>query len=168
MLLRGADCRGPFGRNEGVPLLPGGDDGVQLPQQRGGDRATGLRCLQRIFLTCGQVHETSLIDAVRLQRTPGRSPRRGPQSWPAATGEPRRAEALPAVLFSRCQPSVFDQRPSGREPVRVTGLGQDRGGVDRGDPWDRGDELNEVELTLLRRDPNTAIRNLLLPMALFA
>jgi hypothetical protein len=49
-------------------------------------------------------------------------------------------------VVARAQPGVPGQRPRGREPGRVTGLGQDRRRADRGEPGDRGHQAGQAEV----------------------
>jgi hypothetical protein len=68
----------------------------------------------------------------------GRSPGR------ALAGESGPYGERAGQFLLRCQPGMLDQRAGGREPARVTCLGQDRGGANRGQACDRGDQSGEA------------------------
>jgi hypothetical protein len=57
-----------------VPSLAGGDDGVQLARQRGGEHGVGLAGGQLVVLAAGQVGEPGGVDGVGFQRAPDRPP----------------------------------------------------------------------------------------------
>ena len=84
-----------------------------------------------VVLAGGQVSVAGGVDGVGVQRTPDRPPGREPQSGSALAGELGAADEGAGQLLPRCQAGVLDQGPGGGEPVRVAGLGQDRGGADR-------------------------------------
>ena len=58
-----------------VPALAGGDDGVQLPQDRRGDHGLGLDGGELVLLALGQVGVPGGVDRVRALRAPDRAPR---------------------------------------------------------------------------------------------
>src|SRR5262245_14217166 len=57
---------GAVGGDVGAPGLAAGDDGVQLPQDRGGDHGLGLDRFELVGLTGGQVPVAGGVDAVVL------------------------------------------------------------------------------------------------------
>ena len=78
---------GAVGGDDRVPALAGGDDGVQLPQDRCGDHGLGLGDGESVLLSLGQVDEPGGVNRVGALRAPDRSPRRQPQSGPSLPGQ---------------------------------------------------------------------------------
>jgi hypothetical protein len=63
---------------ENLRLGAGGDDGVQLPQDRAGDDGLGLGGLEPVGLPAGQVPVAGGVHPVVLQASPHRPPGRHP------------------------------------------------------------------------------------------
>jgi hypothetical protein len=90
--------------------------------------------------------EPGSVNRVRALRAPD-SPACGqPQAGPALAGKFRTAGERTGKFLLRRRAGVFDQGPSGGEPARVTGLGQDRSRSDRRQPGNRGDQLGELKV----------------------
>ena len=64
------------GGDLGVPGSAGGDHGVQVSQDRGGDHGLGLGGLEFVVLAGGQVPIPGGVDRVGALGSPDRSPRR--------------------------------------------------------------------------------------------
>ena len=122
---------GAVGGDARVPGLAGGDHGVQVPQDRGGDDGLGLGGRELVVLAAGQVLVAGAVDGVGALRSPDRAPGRQPQPGSALPGEFGAADERAGQFLPRREPGVLDQRAGGGEPARVAGLGQDRRGADR-------------------------------------
>ena len=76
------------------------------------------------------------VDRVGLQ-----APHTARQAATRSRGRPApvsraRPVKVPDMLLARGEAGVLDHGPGGGEPGQVAGLGQDRGGPDRGQPGD--------------------------------
>ena len=83
-LLAGA---APPSGDAGVPGDAAGDDRVDLAEQRGGDRGTGLLVGELVFGAAGQAGVPGGVDRVMAQRAPDGAPGSQPQRGPAAAGD---------------------------------------------------------------------------------
>ena len=86
------------------------------------------------------------VDGVGFQCAPDRAPGCQAQRRAALPGGAGPAGVAAGALLPRREAGVLDQRPAGGEPSGVAGLGQDRGGADRGQAGDRGDQAGQSEL----------------------
>ena len=66
---------GAVGGDDRIPLAAGGDDGVQLAQDRRGDDGLSLGRGQFVVLPAGQVPVAGVIDRVGVLSSPNRPPR---------------------------------------------------------------------------------------------
>src|SRR3954447_23308142 len=78
---------GAVGGDVGVPGLAGGDDGMQVSQDRGGDHGLGLGWLELVVLAGGQVPVAGSVDGGGALGSPDGSPGRDPEPWSALAGE---------------------------------------------------------------------------------
>jgi hypothetical protein len=70
-----------------IPALAGGNNRMQLTQDRRRDHGLGLGGGQPVLLTTGQVGESGSVNRVRALRTPGRrqaASRRPGRPWPVS------------------------------------------------------------------------------------
>ena len=134
----------PAGRDGGVPPLAGGDDGMQVPQQRGGQGGVCLPGGELVVLAAGQVREPGGVDGVGFQRAPDRAPGGQAQRRASLPGGAGAAGVAAGALLPGCQAGVLDQRAAGGESGRVAGLGEDAGGADRGQAGDRGGQFGQA------------------------
>jgi hypothetical protein len=72
--------------------------------------------------------------------------RRQPQPGSSLAGQPGPAGERAGQFLPRRQTRVLHQRPSGREPLRVTGPGHDRRRAHSGQAGDRGGQRSQAEL----------------------
>ena len=72
-----------------APALPGGDHGLQLAEQGGGEDGLGLDRLQLVVLAGDQVPVTGVVHIVGVQAAPHRPPGSGAQPWLAGPREAR-------------------------------------------------------------------------------
>jgi len=84
-----------------VPGHAAGDDGVNLADQRRGDRGAGLLVGDRVLGPSGQLGVPGGIDPVMTQRSPDRPPGGQPQRGPAAAGDTRLAGVVAAGVLAR-------------------------------------------------------------------
>ena len=145
--------RGAVGRGDRIPGLPGGDDSVQVPQDRGGDDGLRLGRAELVLLSAGQVLVTGPVDGVGAPGSPDRAPGRQPQPGPSLPGQPGPAGERAGQLLPRGQAGVPVHRAAGGEPPGVAGLGQDRRRAHRRQAGDRGDQCGQAELVQDRRHP---------------
>jgi hypothetical protein len=164
---RRARCSGGGGQSLGVVAeggddrvryLAGGDDGVQVTQDRGrDDRLRGLG-LELVGLPAGQVLVAGPADRVRPPGSPDRALCCQAKPGPALSGELGPAGEGAGQFLPRRQPRVPVQRAGGGEPARVARLGQDRGSADRGQAGDRGDQAGQPELVQHGEHPGRGVR----------
>jgi hypothetical protein len=83
----GLVCSGAVGGDGGVAGLAGGDDRMEVAQDRGGDHGLGLGRLELVVLPGGQVPVTGAVDGVGALGSPDRAPGSHPESWPSLPGE---------------------------------------------------------------------------------
>jgi hypothetical protein len=76
---RWVQCPGAVGGQERVAPLAGGDHGVELAQDRGGDDSLGLGRFESVVFAGGQVPVAGGIDRVGVHGAPDRAPGGQPQ-----------------------------------------------------------------------------------------
>ena len=89
-------------REDRIPCLAAGDDGVQMAQDRRGDHGLGLSDGQLVHLPSRQVRESGGVDGVRTLCSPDGAPGREPQCWSALAGEFGAADERSGQFFPRC------------------------------------------------------------------
>jgi len=94
----------------------------------------------------GQVAVSGGVDGVGALRRPTPCARPRDAVRGALSGELGPADERAGQLLPRGEAGVFDQRPCGDEPARVTSLGQDRGRAERGQSGDEGDQLAQLQV----------------------
>jgi hypothetical protein len=92
---------GPVGGDDRIPGLPGGDDGMQVPQDRGGDDGLRLGGRELVLVPAGQVLVAGAVDRVDALGSPDRPPGRQAQPWAPLAGEPGPAPVKAPDSFSR-------------------------------------------------------------------
>ena len=69
-----ASCLAAVVGDDGVPALPGDDDGVKVTQDGGGEDGLGLGGPELVVLAAGQVPVAGGVDGVGALRSPDRPP----------------------------------------------------------------------------------------------
>ena len=106
-------------RGDRIPRLPGGDHGVQVPEDRRRDDGLRLGGREPVLIPAGQVLVAGPVDRIAALGSPDRPPCRQPQPRPSLPGEPGPAGETARQLFPGRQPGVLNQRAGGGEPAGV-------------------------------------------------
>jgi hypothetical protein len=102
-------CSAAVDGDGGIPGLAGGDDGVQVAQEGGGEDGLGLGGSQFVVLAGGQVPVAGGVDRVGQAGGPHGAPGGQPQPGPALAGESGAADEGAGGLLPGCQAGVLDQ-----------------------------------------------------------